>query len=131
MGWTKKISTKKYALGTIANLVLAIYVGLPNPATSWWLSFVIISAALNHYFTIKALGGLVETKAQSGSVVGGAKILFYVVFKTLFLVSGFACLLVYSPDKVLQGLLIYIFQLIILGLSIKNMEKFFKKGPHT
>jgi hypothetical protein len=129
MGWLKKINSRYYALGTAINLVFAIYAGQPSWKTSWWVSFVVISAVFNQYFTIKALSGLVEEGLASAG--RGAKILFYMVFKMAFLVSGFACLMIFASDKVLQGVVVYIFQLIILGLSIKNIGKFFKKGSLT
>ncbi|HXH75083.1 MAG TPA: hypothetical protein VNJ08_08980 [Bacteriovoracaceae bacterium] len=127
MGWSKKIKSSIYASGTIVNLGLAIYIGLPSNMDAWWLSFVIISAVLNHFFTIEALSMLV-VKSVKEQVTSTAKILFYLVFKTFFLASGFVCLLLFVPDKVLQGLMLYIFQLIILGLSIKNIGMLIKKG---
>lgn len=128
MAWARRINNRNYAVGTTINLAFAIYAGLPNYMSAWWLTFLILSAVLNHYFTVKALSGLVEQKASSAA--GGMKILFYMVFKMAFLIAGFACLLIFARDKVPHGLVIYIFQLIILGLSIKNIGKFFKKGSH-
>jgi hypothetical protein len=126
MSWVKRINSKNYAFGTMVNVGFAIYAGLPDLVSSWWLVFVVLSAVLNHYFTVKALSGLIEK--QSANAKNGAKILFYMVFKMTFLISGFACLLVFARNKVLHGLIIYIFQLIILGLSIKNIGNFLKKG---
>ncbi len=126
MAWSKKINSKNYFIGTTINLGFAIYAGFPNLINVGCILFVVISAVLNHYFTIKALSGLIDGGAATGR--RGAKILFYMVFKMAFLVSGFALLMLSAPSKILQGLIVYIFQLIILGLSIKNIEKFFKKG---
>jgi hypothetical protein len=126
MAWTNRINTRNYAIGTFINLGFAIYAGLPGILSTIALVFVVVSAVLNHYFTVKALSGLITGLAVSGR--RGAKILFYMVFKMAFLVSGFAFLMLYAPNAVLQGLVVYIFQLIILGLSIKNIGKFFKKG---
>jgi len=127
MAWSKKINSSYYAFGTILNLGVSIYAGLPSKADAWWLSFVIISAVLNHFFTVQALSMLV-VKTMKEQVTSTAKILFYLVFKTFFLASGFVCLLLFVPDKVLHGVMIYIFQLIILGLSIKNIGMLIKKG---
>jgi hypothetical protein len=126
MAWSKKINSRNYFTGTAINLGFAIYAGVPNLVNIGCLLFVVISAVLNHYFTIKALSGLIDGGIASGR--RGAKILFYMVFKMAFLISGFALLMLSAPSKILQGLIVYIFQLIILGLSIKNIEKFFKKG---
>lgn len=126
MAWAQRINPKSYAAGTILNLGFAVYAGLPDLYAVWWLVFLILSAVLNQYFTVKALNGLVDN--MTASPKGGLKILFYMLFKMAFLIAGFACLLIFSRDKVPHGLLLYIFQLIILGLSIKNIGKFFKKG---
>lgn len=90
--------------------------------------YLVISAILNQYFTVKVLSRLVENKSVIDDKRSKLKLFLYLLFKMFFLASGFICLLVYARDKVLQGLTIYIFQLIILGLSIKNIGKFFKKG---
>lgn len=129
MAWTKKINSRNYGVGTVINLGFALYAGFPVVLNMWWLSFVVITAIFNQYFTIKALSGMVEEGIASGRK--GLKIIFYTVFKMGFLISGFACLMMFAPDKVLQGIMVYIFQLIILGLSIKNIGKFFKKGSDT
>lgn len=128
MGWPERISSRNYFVGTVINLGFASYAGLPRIATTWWLCYLVLSAALNHFFTVEALNYLTETKIKHGMKTKTSKILFYLVFKGFFLLSGFAFLLLYARDKVLQGLFIYIFQLIILGLSIKNIGMFFKKG---
>jgi len=127
MAWAKKISTRNYFIGTAINTCFAIYAGMPSYLYVGCLVFVVISAVLNHYFTVKALSGLIDN-GETNSGRRGAKILFYMVFKMAFLISGFALLMISAPTKILQGLIVYIFQLIILGLSIKNIEKFFKKG---
>lgn len=127
--WSKRINSKQYAIGSVINAGFAIYAGLPNLWWAWWLVFVVISAVLNHFFTVKALGGLIEARATQTNAQSNVKLFLYLIFKTLFLAAGFICLMVFAPQKILQGLMIYIFQLIILGLSIKNIGKFFIKGP--
>jgi hypothetical protein len=129
MAWAKKINTNYYFLGTAFNAGFAVYAGLPSIKNVACLVFVVTSALLNHYFTIKALSGLIEDGPSTGR--RGAKIVFYMIFKMTFLISGFAFLMIYAQEKILQGLLVYIFQLIILGLSIKNIGKFFKKGSSS
>lgn len=129
MSWVTKIDNKKYLAGTFINLSFAVYAGLPSLAKAWWLSFVSLSAVLNHYFTVRALSQLIENRIETGHKHGKATLFMSLLLKTIFLASGFICLLVFCPDKVLQGLLIYIFQLIILALSIKNIGNFYKKGP--
>lgn len=131
MSWSKRIDNKKYTFGTLVNLAFAIYAGLPSLRSAWWLSFVAISALLNHYFTVKALSQLIENRIVEGRSHSKLSLVMSLVLKTVFLAAGFVCLLLFSPDKVLQGLLIYIFQLIILALSIKNIGNFYKKGSDS
>lgn len=128
MSWQKRISSKSYGFGTFINLAFAIYAGLPEPHLVVFLVYLVASAVLNHYFAVMALSRLVETRTEIDDAPKKIKLFMYLIFKTFFLASGFILLLVYAREKVLQGLLIYIFQLIILGLSIKNIGKFFKKG---
>jgi hypothetical protein len=131
MSWTKRINSRNYTLGTLINIGFALYAGYPSFVEAWWLSFVVISAVLNHYFTVKAFGTMIDNRINSNSSTRGSRLFFYFLFKTLFLAAGFICLMVFAGNKVLQGLLIYIFQLIILALSIKNIGKFIKKGSST
>jgi hypothetical protein len=131
MGWARRINSKKYAFGTVVNLGFALYAGLPSHRSAWWLSFVVISAVLNHFFTVEALSKVAEVQTEEKKRGAGTRIFSYLILKTLFLAVGFICLMIFAPDKVLQGLMIYIFQLIIFGLSIKNIGKFFKKGSPT
>ncbi len=128
MSWAKRINNTSYVLGTVANLAIANYGGYPNVAAMCWLSYVVLAACGNHYFTVKTLNGLIQSRMEDGDAPDNKKLMLYLLLKTLFLASAFLCLLVYSRDYVLQGLLVYIFQLIILFLSIKNIGKFFKKG---
>lgn len=131
MSWSKRIDTKKYTFGTLVNLGFAIYAGLPSYKSAWWLSFVALSAMLNHFFTVKALSQLIENRIVETRQHSKVSLVMSLALKTVFLAAGFICLLVFSSDKVLQGLLIYIFQLIILALSIKNIGNFYKKGSDS
>jgi len=125
MSWSKRINSKQYAIGTAVNLGLSVYAGLPNSITVACLVFLVVSAVANQYFMVKTLSTMVEQRLGGDN----RRIMLYLLIKTLFLGAGFICLLLFARDKVLQGLAVYIFQLIILCLSIKNIGKFFKKGP--
>ena len=54
---------------------------------------------------------------------------FFLVMKIASLLLAFALLVTYARSLVPHGIILYIFQLIILGLSIKNIEHLIKKGP--
>lgn len=128
MSWTEKIDNKKYITGTVVNLLFGIYVGWPGLASTIWMVITILSISFNHYYTIKVFAQLVQSRINQNTV-SKKKLGLYLVLKTLSLFAAFLCLLIFNRDKVPQGLVLYIFQLIILFLSIKNIGQLFKKGP--
>jgi hypothetical protein len=128
MSWTKKIDGKKFALGSFLNVGFALYSGWPDAVDCLWLCYLVIGAALNQFFTIQVFSQLVESQTSSGKTKK-SKLVFNILGKFFFLISAFICLMTFARQKVLQGLLMYIFQLIILFLSIKNIGQLIKKGP--
>ena len=129
MFWAKKVDSKKYLAGSVINLGFAFYSGWPDLVACFCLAYMIIGAALNHFFTIQVFGRLVEDRInQSGDAQKG-KLGLNIVLKIFFLLSAFLILLTFARQKILQGLIMYIFQLIILFLSIKNIGLLIKKGP--
>jgi hypothetical protein len=129
MSWTERIDVKKYAIGTAINMGFALWSGWPSPLFCGWLIVLIVSIALNHYFTVRVFTQLVTNRARPSA--SNKKLVVFLILKMLTLFAGFVCLLVFVRDKVLHGMLLYIFQLIILFLSIKNIGQFIKKGPPT
>ena len=129
MSWTERIDGKKYAIGTAINIGFALWSGWPSPVYCLWLSFLIISIALNHYFTVRVFTQLIANRERPKA--SNKKLVIFLGLKMLTLFAGFVCLLIFVRDKVLHGMLLYIFQLIILFLSIKNIGQFIKKGPST
>lgn len=128
MFWLKKINNKSYLAGTAINLAFAVFFGLPGLIDVVCLVLMVFCAVGNHVFMVYAINALIESQLTDGDAVNKKKLFGSIVGKTLFLVLGFICLIKYSPQNVLQALSLYIFQLIILALSIKNIGKFFKKG---
>lgn len=128
MFWQKKINSKSYVTGTCINLAFALFFGLPELKDVLSLVLMVLCSVGNHIFMVYALNSLIDSQLYVGDAVNKKKLFGSIVGKTLFLVVGFVCLIKFSPNKVLQALSLYIFQLIILGLSIKNIGKFFKKG---
>jgi hypothetical protein len=129
MFWQKKINSKSYLIGTAINVAFAVYFGLPELKDVLSLALMVLCSVGNHIFMVYALSSLIESQLYDGDAPNKKKLFGSIVGKTLFLVLGFVCLIKFSPNKVLQALSLYIFQLIILALSIKNIGKFFKKGP--
>jgi uncharacterized membrane-anchored protein len=128
MSWAERIDNKKYIFGSCISVGFAVAVGYPSFSDSWWLVFLVLCSVGNQFFMVRALSALIESRARTGDAPNKWKLFSSVILKTLFLVVGFIGLLSYAPNKVLQSLALYIFQLIIFALSIKNIGKFFKKG---
>lgn len=132
MGWTEKIDNKKYAIGSIVNIGFAVYAGRENYVYALSLSYIVIASVLNHIFMVLAFTKLINALKHEDSDSSGKrnrKIMASLMGKVLILISAFVILLKYAEPVILYGMLCYVFQLIILGLSIKNIETFFKKGP--
>jgi hypothetical protein len=130
MYWSKKIKNKNYALGTAATAIVAVIFGYPEAHAILWLLVVLLGAIINHYSTVYVVSALIESQlSQRGKPISKKKLVFYFVLKVLSLFLAFGLLITYARPMVIQGVVIYIFQLIILGLSIKNTEHFIEKGP--
>jgi hypothetical protein len=130
MYWSKKIKNKNYAIGTATNAVAAIVLGYPDIHSIIWLWVILVGAIINHYSTVYVVSALIESQlSQRGKPVSKKKMVLYLVLKVLSLFLAFGLLITYARSMVIQGVVLYIFQLIILGLSIKNTEHFIQKGP--
>jgi len=130
MSWSKKINSKNYAIGSLANIVAAVIFGYPEIQSIIWLIVVQLGAVINHYSSVYVVGSLIEAqKTDINAPINKKKLAFFLVLKIASLLVAFALLVSFARSLVPYGILIYIFQLIILGLSIKNIEHLIKKGP--
>lgn len=130
MSWSKKINSKTYAIGSLANVGAATIFGYPNFQSIIWLIVVLIGAIINHYSSVYVIGSLIEAQMTDlNAPINKRKLAFFLVMKIASLIIAFALLVSFARPLVPYGILIYIFQLIILGLSIKNIEHLIKKGP--
>jgi hypothetical protein len=118
-------------MGTAANVVVAVIFGYPSLYSIMWLMAVLLGAIINHYSSVYVLSSLIESQiAARNAPIKKKKLIFFLVMKVVSLFLAFGLLITYARNMVLQGLALYIFQLIILGLSIKNIKHFIhKKGP--
>lgn len=129
MSWSKKIDKRKYAAGTLVNIAFAVFFSYPNWSGTFWLIVVVAASITNHYATVMVFTRLIESRLISNDTeINRKKLVFYLFLKVASLIMAFICLVKFARNMVLQGLAIYIFQLIILCLSIKNIGSFFKKG---
>ncbi len=130
MSWSKKINSKNYAIGSVANIGAAAIFGYPDFRSVLWLVVVLVGAVINHYSSVYVVGTLIEAqKTDVNAPINKKKLSFFLVLKIASLIIAFALLVSFARPLVPYGILIYIFQLIILGLSIKNIEHLIKKGP--
>lgn len=128
MSWVQRINSKTYIVGSLLNVGLAWYFSDSNVTVFAWLCFLVFTTALSHYFNIRGMSKLIAHRVERKQSLGSGQMLTFLALKLILLIIGLICLMVFTPHKVLQGLILYIFQLIILSLSIKNIGKFFKKG---
>ena len=130
MSWSKKINSKTYAIGSVANIAAASIFGYPDIPSIAWLIVVLVGAIINQYSSVYVVGSLIEAqKADLHAPPNKKKLVFFLVMKIASLIVAFALLVSFARALVPYGIMIYIFQLIILGLSIKNIEHLIKKGP--
>lgn len=130
MSWAKKINSKTYVIGTTANAAVAGILGWPELSHILWLLVVLLGAVINHYSSVYVVGTLIESQTSGNNApVNKGKMAFYLLMKIASLIVAFALLVNYARNLVPHGIMLYIFQLIILGLSIKNIEHLIKKGP--
>lgn len=130
MSWAKKINSKTYAIGTAANAGVAVIFGWPDNQMIIWLLVVLLGAVINHYSSVYVVSTLIDSQlSRLDAPMSKGKMAFFLAMKILSLILAFALLVNYARDKVPHGIILYIFQLIILALSIKNIEHLIKKGP--
>lgn len=131
MSWNAKINSKIYIAGVLANIALAWFFSGGEIDVFTSLLIMIITTVVSQYFNIRGMSQLIAGRVERKQSFSPAQMLGHFALKIFFLIIGLICLMVFTPDKVLQGLILYIFQLIILTLSIKNIGKFFKKGSSS
>jgi hypothetical protein len=124
MELNQKINFQKYLLLTIGNLLT----GYAFSSENWqYLGIVVLFSAANQILLIKILDMVLNNNKESKNKF---KLIAYFILKSTLLGSAFYILVLYARDQVLLGVILYIFQLIILVLSIKNIASLFnKKGP--
>lgn len=128
MSWAKKVNNTKYLTGTFINLLFALLFSYPEQNSMFWLAFVVAASVINHYATIMVFSRLIDSRTRGNDPVNKKKLAFHLFLKAASLITAFACLVKFSRNMVLQGVALYIFQLIILSLSIKNIGQLLKKG---
>lgn len=128
MSWSQKINNKIYLAGLVINTGLAWFFSEGNLAVFGWLMVMLVTTVLSQYFNIQGMSKLIGQRVERKHGLSTGEMLGHFALKLILLITGLICLMLFIPHKVLPGLILYIFQLIILALSIKNIGKFYKKG---
>ena len=111
----EKVSLIRYGIGTFISILLIFFIFKINTSINL---LTIASAITNQFLLFKSIGLVLN---QSDNKKGkGFKIGIYFILKTSILVIPFYLIATYYPENVIYAVLIYIFQLLILGLSIKR-----------
>jgi heme/copper-type cytochrome/quinol oxidase subunit 3 len=117
MSLNEKINSLKYLLATLVNVLIVAYFNRENHFEVKILVTLIVLTVLNQLMLISGVLVIISPKMISKR---GVKAFIYILGKTIILGFGFYLVMTYAPQKVLHSVFIYIFQLIILGLSIKK-----------
>jgi hypothetical protein len=130
MDWSKKIDKRRYVMGTLLLLGVAIYMAKARFPDATYLLLVTIGSALNQYLMFLILGKVLKQTSKNQKLSPNQKSMFWFQISLKFILLGtvFYVLIVYARHMVAQGLILYTFQLIILILSIKNIADSMKKG---
>lgn len=131
MSWAQKISSKIYLAGSVVNTGIAWFFSEGDLKIFGWLVLMLLTTMLSHYFNIQGMSKLIGLRVERKQGLSSVEMLSHFALKLILLIAGLVCLMIFIPTKVLAGLILYIFQLIILALSIKNIGKFYKKGSSS
>lgn len=123
MSFSKRVYLPFYVTGFVIALGVGGYYWHNSGQEMTWFVILMASIVLNHYLLINGLSSMVTTM-KSSEKPSIAKILFSLLGKTLILGGAIFMVMRFAPDNIYIALLLYIFQLIILFISIKkNAQK--------
>ncbi len=118
----EKVNLKLYFLGSFINLGLVSLFW-----TKSWSDFLIylgilIASIINHYLLAKGISLVLSSSYRTPVKNRGLKAGLYLGGKTVILGGALFLAATYDKEKTLFLVILYIFQLIILGLSIKKAQ---------
>jgi hypothetical protein len=117
----ERINFLKYSFGTIINLGLVSFFWVHNTQDLIVYSVVLASSIINQYMLVKGLMLALSNPYTEQIEHKGMKVTFYLLGKTIILASAFYYATSHDQSKVFFAVILYIFQLIILGLSIRKV----------
>lgn len=113
----EKINLTKYSIGTVANALIIIFIASSKPEHIYFQLVVLASSVVNQLMLCGALQFILGNQVVPKKNI---KIMGFIIGKSLILLGGFAYATQNMGERVIICVFIYIFQLIILALSIKR-----------
>lgn len=116
-----RISISIYSIGLFLEVFLGGWYWLHKGDHLIWLAQLIILITLGHYMLFKGIAlimGMVKEEHRKKPPM--IKILLYLIGKTVLAAVGILLVARFAASSVYTALILYIFQLIILIISIKK-----------
>ena len=123
MSFSNRVYLPFYVTGFIIASAAGGYYWFNSGQGMTWFVILMVSILANHYLLINGLSSIVTTM-KSTDKPSVTKILFSLLGKTIILGGAIFMVMRYAKENIYIALLLYIFQLIILFISIKkNAQK--------
>lgn len=113
-----RINIKRYLFASVFNGLVITGISADSFEENIYLLLVLIGSVLNQLLLVYSVNSLFIKNQR----VNNFKILCFMVLKSVILGAVFYIAVQKIPHKLLNSVLIYIFQLIILSLSIKRIK---------
>lgn len=115
----ERINLTKYLIGTTISGLIIAFLGSTDTNQIIYQILVLLAASINQIMLLISAKYLLDFEAKSKNK--NLKVFALMIGKTLILGLSFYIAMHKIPEKLLSCILIYIFQLIILTLSIKRL----------
>ena len=119
MSFAKRVNLPIYIAGFLLSIVAGGYFWFQSGHNMTWFVILMMAIGLNQYMLVQGLSSIVRT-LKSSEKPSAVKILFFLLGKTLILGAAIYMILRFAQDNIYIALGLYIFQLIILFISIKK-----------
>jgi hypothetical protein len=116
----EKINLMKYSIGTLANALIITFLGSINSNQVKYQLLVLLGASLNQLMLLVAVKMMLSFDNTISRK--NIKVFALMILKTFLLGATLYIAGQNVPEKVFACVFIYIFQLIILTLSIKRLS---------
>lgn len=118
---SKKVSLKLYFAGLVLVSAVATWYWLGTEDALMWLGIFLLSMVINHYMLVEGLSMIVHKGRENPSPI---KVLSFILGKTIVLGAGIFLVIRFAPHNIYTMALLYLFQLMILFISIKKDKSY-------